>query len=531
MLRIFLSIIFLFSSCHNKRNDKKQKQTKTLSISIPNAVTTLDVRKSATPSTCQILSFLYEGLFKINEKGELEPALVDHVEISPCKLKYRFFLKNSCWSDGTFVTAEDFEYAWKTSLTPSFPSLNSHFLFCIKNAEDAKKGLVPIQKVGVYAENSSTLVVKLERPTPHFLKMLSFFSYYPVPKHYFEKHKETPNPSFKDFPTNGPYYLKEWSFNRNLILEKNPKFYEKHHDQIETISVEIIQDALTNLGLFDSGALDFLGFIELSIPPDMVRQYKGSNFFNLKKILETECLFFNTDSYPLNNCSIRKALYSSINRKMIIEQILDLEEENADGLVPPWLYQFEKLKTKALEIQPSEYLQQGLQQLGIDRSKLPTLTLVYFQSSVNEKLALFIQECIRKNLELQVKLEALPLPAFLDKINNKNFQICLMSVRAQYNDPYNFLERFSSKSSPKNYSGFHSTEFKDLLARSSDCLTQKQREHFLIKAEKELLKTVPMGPLFHKKQAYLMNPKLKNLTINPIGLYDFSSISFENSDS
>ena len=59
-----------------------------------------------------------EGLYKYNEKGELVPGMAESVDISEDGLTYTFTIRDAKWSNGTSVTAHDFEYGWKRLVLP-----------------------------------------------------------------------------------------------------------------------------------------------------------------------------------------------------------------------------------------------------------------------------------------------------------------------------------------------------------------------------------------------------------------------------
>jgi peptide/nickel transport system substrate-binding protein len=71
---------------------------------------TADIRKLPL----EITSKISNGLFYLNEKGELIPILVSHWEKSKDGLIYRFYLKkNIYWSDGKPFTSKDITYEFK----------------------------------------------------------------------------------------------------------------------------------------------------------------------------------------------------------------------------------------------------------------------------------------------------------------------------------------------------------------------------------------------------------------------------------
>ena len=64
---------------------------------------------------------MFEGLTRQVEDG-IEPGVAETWDISDDGLTYTFHLRESNWSDGTPVTAHDFEYTWKRMCDPKVAS-------------------------------------------------------------------------------------------------------------------------------------------------------------------------------------------------------------------------------------------------------------------------------------------------------------------------------------------------------------------------------------------------------------------------
>lgn len=94
-------------------------------------------------SALKVISLMYEPLFRVSEKGKVEKALVKKVEIKENDVKGEYqmvlTLNNTCWSDGTYVSANDVVYAWKRILEPDFTSEACALLYDIKNARAIKE--------------------------------------------------------------------------------------------------------------------------------------------------------------------------------------------------------------------------------------------------------------------------------------------------------------------------------------------------------------------------------------------------------
>src|SRR5208283_3136365 len=154
-------------------------------------------------------------------------------DISPDGLSYTFFLRPEArWSNGKPVTADDFVQSWRRILSPSLAADNANLFFVIQGAEAFNKGVTDdFSRVGVAALGDRTLRVALEHPAPHFLSLLTHWSFCPVPIGVIAG--EGPlykrgNPWAKPghLVGNGPFLLASWEPNKVIALAKSPSYWD-----------------------------------------------------------------------------------------------------------------------------------------------------------------------------------------------------------------------------------------------------------------------------------------------------------------
>ena len=150
----------------------------------------LDPQTTTDQVSFWILNATLEGMTRQNPQGEPVPGLAEKWDISDDGLTYTFHLRNAKWSDGTAITAQDFEYAWKRAIDPATAAEYSYQMYHIKNAMEVNTGVdadgnettLTLDDVGVKALDDKTLQVVLERPTVFFLSLTSFITYVPAQK-------------------------------------------------------------------------------------------------------------------------------------------------------------------------------------------------------------------------------------------------------------------------------------------------------------------------------------------------------------
>jgi len=522
LLVFFLPFFLLcFSGCSQQVSSKKPRKLKEVRTNFVYSPFTLDPRKSTDPVSNAVHFMLYEGLTHLEPDGTLSFALADSIEISKNRKVYTFYLRESYWSDGTPLTAEDFVQSWKALLSPDFPSLAAHLLFPIKNASRAKKGLCPLSDVGVYAPDEWTLIVELERPTHYFMELTAYATYFPVPHK--GKEVELPKKGAFHFVSNGPFELASWKNDDEITVRKNDLFWNAKAVKIDLVRMTMVSNEGTALKMFEKGDLDWIGGLISPLPLDAVSSLTEVKKIQMRPIAGTNFCAFNTTLSPFNNVHIRKAFSYAIDRQLIIDNVTQMFDEVATGPVPSVLKGYEESRffpDSDRDAAQKEFAL-GLKELGMQKEDFPKLTYSFFSSELQRKLALALQSQWRDVLGVEVALESSELKVFLDKLRQRNFDFAQMSWVAQFYDRMSFLERFLEKDTYRNYSSWENVRFQELIRSSFSVMSPKKRAKILEQAEELIAEEMPIAPLYHYNALYLKNPNLKNSQISPLGHVDF----------
>lgn len=525
LLFFFGAIMCLFMSC-DKIDPSVSKAEQHLKINLKKEPVSLDPRKGNDMIASQLHFMLFEGLLKLNPDLTLSPAQAQSYEVSADHKTYTFHLKGTVWSDGTPVTAYDFEKSWKSLLNPVFPCPDAYLLYSIKNARQAKKGEIPLYQVGITSKDAKTLVVELESPAPYFLQTVASSVLLPVN---FQVDSKDPDwaDSSKNFVSNGPFILKDWKLNQELVLEKNPRYHQAREVELDRVSFEIIDNEATVLYLFSSGHFDLVG-APLSFIPSMIQQdTEKKRLLKTYPVATTKFLAFNTADFPFSNVNIRRAFAYAINRKDLVDHIAQMDQKPALTVIPPALLPSGQPNLLAdADFQKAEaFLQKGLEELQINREDLRGISFMYCSSAVNQSLVQELQNRWEKVLGVQVDLESVEFKNLHDRSKKGAFSIGLFAWLADYSDPMNILERFQDKTSHRNYSKWESEKYNHLLEQA---LKSPIREDYLQKvqqAEKLLIDEMPIACLYHDNYAFLIQPHVRGFEVSPLGHIYFEKIS------
>ncbi|MGE5653884.1 MAG: peptide ABC transporter substrate-binding protein [Bacillota bacterium] len=520
----------------------KAPDTQVMNLNLGEEPPNMDPNKSTDQVSFEILNATQEGLIRMKpgmviEKGE---GLAKDWTISPDGLTYTFTLKDGLkWSDGKAITAQDFEYGWKRALDPNTGSQYAYIMYMIKGAEalngvkvkDNPDAAAQIKKamdeLGVKAKDEKTLVVTLERPTGYFLGLMGFGTYLPVRKDLVEKYGEKFAAEVANNVYSGPWAMKEWVHESKIVLEKNPNYWDAKNVKLEKINFVMIKDANTQMNMFEKDELDSTG-----VPGDFLKMYQDKG--TLKRIPEatTWYILFNTKNEIFKNAKIRRAFSLAIDRKGFAEQITQGAHNAATTYTPPSLLlpdgktSFASTIDKAYWMpetaKPDEakkLLAEGLKELGL--STTPKFTFLSSDASVAKKYAQAFQAFWKQNLGVDVEIELVNFQVRLQKMDTANYQIAMAGWGGDYNDPQTFVDLWLSTATPDsggNNNAFYNSPTYDKYVKDGITATEtKAKYENYKKAEEEVLKDLPITPVWWNMRNYVEKTWTKGIARFPVG--------------
>jgi oligopeptide transport system substrate-binding protein len=495
---------------------------KSLTTSFHKDPSTLDPRKSGDAISSAAIFLLFRGLTKLQPNHEITFDIAESFQISRDEKRYVFYLGENYWSDGKPITAQDFVTSWKAVLKPAFPALSAHLFYSIKNAQAAKKGDKPLEKVGLHAEGTKKLLIELEHPVPNFLEIISFCNFFPVPSHFEDPLRN------ETFACSGPFQLVKWSHGKELLFKKNQQYKQAFSIFFESILIRIIADPKEAFNLFASGELDWVGEPYSPLPvnhlPALEQEWKSQSIGGVS------LCFFNCQQFPFSNRNLRRAFSYAINRKKILRKLYLPNATPAMGLVPPI---FKKNKTSDFftdeegEI-AQKYFQKGIEEIGKGGEKL-CWKLSFEASEINFQIAKSLKRDWEETFSIKIHLEPLEFKIFYDRLSKREYLISFTEWIAQYNHPMNLLERLKNPESGKNFAGWSDKEYSRLLERYLKDGDENRKLDLIEQAEQFLIQQMPIAPLYFFSYSYLQKPDLKNLFYSPIGRVYIEHASFPKS--
>ena len=474
----------------------------------------------ATDSTSNaILQNVFEGLTTVKD-GEVINAAAEDVKVSDDLLTYTFTLRDAKWSNGDTVKAEEFAYAWKFALNPENASEYASILYPIKGAEAYNLGEGSEEELGIKVIDDKTLEVTLENPTPYFLELTAFKTYYPIHKATAEANETWYAEAGDNYISNGPFTLADWQHSGSITLEKNANYWDAENVALDKVNVAMVESETTASTMFDAGEIDFLGSPFQTVGLDVIDRYKKDGILNIADYAAIYMYKFNTTDKVMSNANIRKALTLAIDRQGLIDNVVKGEQEPALGMVPSAVKGFEEdrgyFKDNDVE-EAKKALEQGLKELGLSDPSELEIKLSFNTSEAHAAIAQFIQEGWRTNLGIEVTLDNSEWQVFLDKLSNLDYQIGRLGWIADYNDAYTFLEMYNSASNGNNDTGWENVEYTALLNQSNAEKDEAKRFDLLKQAESILMTEYPVAPIYYYTNLSVKKDYVENMQLDSLG--------------
>ena len=491
----------------------------------------LDPQTSTDAISGWILNNAYEGLVRVDADGKIEKGsgLAEDWTISEDNLTYTFKLRDAKWSDGTAITAQDFEHSWKRALDPEVASQYAELFYYIKGGEAYNTAGGALEEVAIKAVDDKTLEVVLDNPTPFFLNLTSFATYMPSQKALVESAGADYANNTENMVFSGPYVISEWVSKQKLNLKKNPEYWDAANVKIEEINGDMITEANSASNLYDSGEIDVM-----RLSPTLLDKYQDTPDYLLADDSVSWYMQYNMENEYMKNKDIRDAFSLAIDRKSFTDNVLRDGSVVAEGIVPAGIKgneedTFGKLRGNVLEDyefdaeKAKASLDKGLKELGITKEKLTqNISFLAGDSDSAKKQAQALQQMWKQNLELEVKIETASFKLRLDRYTRKDYTMTMSGWSADYDDAMTFMALHMTGAG-MNYANYSSPEY-DALIKKAQSSQGEERVQAMVDAEKLLAKDLPIFPLYNATKPYLQKEYVEGVERHAAG----ADLSFKN---
>ena len=501
--------VFSLAACGDKKAggsaSASKKQTmdadQTYTVAMSSEPSTLDPSKVGDIYGVQLLTNTMEMLTRIRQKedgsNEVTAAGAKSWESNDDGTVWTFHLRDNKWDDGKAVTAQDYVYGLQRMLDPKTASPFSYMVTCIKNGEKVNAGKLPLTDLGAEAVDDHTLKLTLEAPTPYFMA-LTYSAMYPVRQDIVEKYGEKYGSEAETLVSNGPFSMKKWSHNAEIVLVRNKSYWDKQSVKLQTIDYKILSDEIAMYNSFDNGSIDTTGCGK----KEWIDRFKKKS--NAKYTTyanpSVDFMFFNQKDKLFKNENIRKAFTVAVNRDDIVKTIYQGLRKPAYTWVPEGVstgklgefrkeVNYEPTKELIKENPDAKaLLLKGMEELGLgsDPSKLKVTYSMGGTAQWARDYGEYMQQAFKKTLGVTIELDYNEWPTFQSKINNYEYQIADEVMNIGYNDPMDMLIEMISTANVVP-TGWVNAEFDSVMKQASTEMDETKRVELYKKAETILL--------------------------------------------
>ncbi|MGM0396026.1 MAG: peptide ABC transporter substrate-binding protein [Bacillota bacterium] len=479
-----------------------------------------------------VINQTFEGLVR-EKSGEVYPGIAESWEVSEDGMTVTFNLRESNWSDGTPLTANDFVYSWKRGMDPATASEYAWIweYTNVVGAFDAVNG-ASLDEVGVSAPDDYTLEVQLETPTNYIVSLLSFYHFMPTKQEAVEAGADgawAKDP--ENAVSNGPFKLTAYEIGGGLTLVKNDEYWNADAVKIDKIEGQFIDEQSTAYNAYQSGELHFLPDVP---PAEIPRLMAEDPNFYVFPLLGTYYYNFNMDLEMFQDVRVRKAMNLAIDRELITETMAS-GQIPAAGFVPAGFPDHEgedfseTAGTYGIPTDDSaiEEAQALLAEAGYpDGEGFPEFTLMYNTSEGHQQVAELVQEMLKTNLGLQVNLENQEWAVFQDTRKEGDYEVARGGWLTDFMDPMGLLAIFTTENA-YNDPNYSNPRYDELLSTAAKTIGA---EHFeaLYEAQEILMTELPIIPVYYYTDVMLVSPDLVGWDRSVLGTIDFSTAELVN---
>ena len=492
-----------------------------ITINLYDTIRDLNSTTTTDSVSTDLLLNLMDGLYRLDENTQPQPAIAEGVEISDDQLNYTFTIRDGVqWSDGSPVTAQDFEYAWIRAIDPDTAGQYAFIIYqFVEGATEFAEGKGSREDVGIRATDDKTLEVQLALPAPFFLSLTSFFTYLPQKQSFTEKQGDNYAQNAEALLYNGPYTLTSFNPTQGVTFVKNDRYWNADNVDIQKVDARIVKELDTAVNLYESGELD----VQVLNSAQYVNEYRDSPDVQTQIRFATYNLSFNFGEPIFQNENVRRAFQIGYDRDALANEIINDGSESATGYVPWGMAanggDDQTFREVQGAVQPEfdaaeakRLFQQGTQELGEN----PAIELLAYDDSTARDIATFLQDQFEK-MGAKIDVNVQPFDRKLELESEGEFQLSWQAWLGDYNDPMTFLDLYLSDAS-FNTGKYASDRYDELITQAQEESDAAKRLDYMLEAEKVLVEEdAGVGPMYFDGDTSLVRSTIKNYIDQPYG--------------
>lgn len=489
---------------------------------------TLDPALNNAIDASNTIITIFEPLLLINENNEVIGGQAESWEASEDGLTWTFTMRDGLkWSDGTDLTAKDFEYSFKRMANPDTAAPYAETCLGMIDGFDAAQAGDPDALNVKASDDGKTLTIVLSYPCSYFDKMAAFAAMSPVQQATVEANGDSWCTSADTFVSNGPYMITDWTPSERIVLSKNPNYvggWDNSKIVSDTITLLLLEDSSASFAAYNSGEAVLIKDVPTDEIPSLTKAEDGGDFY-VDTILGTYYVSLNLQRDAFKDAKVRKALSLAIDRDYVANTIMQGTYTTADSIVGPGIvdesgYFHDNGNAPYISADYEANLAEAkklLEEAGYPNGEgYPTIEYSTNDAGYHVPLAEYLQQAWG-DLGITLTINKMEWSSFTPARRAGEFDVARNGWVMDYNDPSNMLDLFCT-SNGNNDGKYANPDFDAAIDASR---VADSAEHFaqLHKAEDILMEDTGCLPIAYYNDYWLQSPTLKGTWHSPYGYW------------
>ena len=503
---------------------------------------TLDPALNSAIDGANTIITIFEPLLLVNENNEVVGGQAESWEVSEDGLTWTFTMRDGLkWSDGSDLTAKDFEYSFKRLADPNTAAPYAQTVVGMIAGYDEATGNPdadgnqtttpnPDALQVTASEDGKTLTIHLSYPCSYFDKIAAFAAMSPVQQATIETNGDSWCTQPDTFVCNGPYMISEWTPSERIVLAKNPNYvggWDTSRIVSDTITLLLIEDEAAAYAAYNSGEAQLVKSVPSDEIPSLTKAEDGGDFY-VDSNLGTYYISVNCEKEPFTDPLVRKALSLAIDREYVSEVVMQGTYSPAHGISCPGITDADgsQFVDNANGGEPyiSEDYEANLEEAkallaeaGYPNGEgFPAITYSANDQGYHIPVAEYLQSAWG-DLGIDVSIETVEWASFTPQRRAGDYDVCRNGWVMDYDDPSNMLELFQTGNG--NNDGKYSNPEFDAAIEASKVADKATHFEQLHKAEDILMEDMGCIPVAYYNDFWLQSPSLQGTWHSPYGYW------------
>ena len=434
-----------------------------------------------------VLDLINDPLVNVDfETGELVyDGLAESIEPNEDLTTWTVTLKEGrTFHNGEPVDAEAFERAWAWTADPKNAAETAGFLARVEGAGEGK------ELSGFEVIDERTFEVTIDGAFSQFAQQMSYApAFVPIAQECLDDIK-----ACNEEPIGtGPYMMDgPWDHNKSIAVTRWDDYAGDGTGVADSIEFQMFTTPTAAFRDFQNGGVDVL-----ELAPEVYLEAKGTLGDDIleEPTAVLTYLGFPINEAPFDNPQVRQAISMSIDRQLIVDQVLNgLAYPSTDIVTPPIPGSRDDACTYCTY--DPEQAQQLLEEAGVDPEG-ETLTFYFNADAGHDQWVEAAARQVQENLGFDYKLEAQEWAQYLEFLDRKSFTGPFrLGWSLDYPSPENYIRPIVGTDGDSNYSGYSNPEVDDLLTQGDQAATLDESISLYQQAGDVALEDMPLIPMW-----------------------------------